>query len=158
MFRKMRRFRQELSREDCLQVLERVPRGVLSVLGDDGYPYGVPMDFWYCREDGNFYFHGAGAGHKLDAIDRCEKASFCVFDQGWREEGQWALHIRSVIAFGKMSRVTDAEKAKRICLELGRRFTEDEAYLAREIEKDGKRVQCLMLETEHMTGKQVRED
>lgn len=137
---------------------ERVPRGVLSMLGDDGYPYGVPMDFWYCREDRNFYFHGAGAGHKLDAIDRCEKASFCVFDQSWREEGQWALHIRSVIAFGKMRRVTDAEKAKQICLELGRRVTEDEAYLAREIEKDGKRVQCLMLETEHMTGKQVRKD
>lgn len=157
MFRKMRRFKQELSREECLQVLESVPRGVLSVLGDDGYPYGMPMDFWYCQEDGNFYFHGARAGHKLDAIDRCEKVSFCVFDRGWREEGQWALHIRSVVAFGKMHRVEDMEKTKRICWELGKRFTDDEDYLTREIEKDSRRVQCLVLETEHMTGKQVCE-
>ena len=58
MFRKMRRFKQELSKDECIEVLKSEPRGVLSVMGDDGYPYGVPMDHWYDEVSGKLYFHG----------------------------------------------------------------------------------------------------
>lgn len=51
MLRKMRRENQQLSEEDCIRVLSRERRGVLSVHGDNGYSYGVPMNFLY--EDGN---------------------------------------------------------------------------------------------------------
>ena len=44
MFRKMRRFKQEISQEECIRVLKEQPRGVLSIMGEDGYPYGVPLD------------------------------------------------------------------------------------------------------------------
>ena len=44
------------------------PRGVLSILGEDGYPYGIPIDYWYCEEENRIYFHGAKEGHKIDAI------------------------------------------------------------------------------------------
>ena len=44
MFRKMRRFKQELSAEKCAEILQTEPRGVLAVLGDGGYPYTVPLD------------------------------------------------------------------------------------------------------------------
>ena len=66
MFRKMRRFKQQLSEEECLEILKTAKRGVLAVLGDEGYPYAVPLDFVY--EDGKIYFHCAKEGHKLDAI------------------------------------------------------------------------------------------
>ena len=79
MFRKMRRFKQELSKEECIEILKSEPRGVLSMIGDDGYPYGIPMTHWYCEEDGKIYFHGAKEGHKLDAIRKCDKVSFCVY-------------------------------------------------------------------------------
>ena len=78
MFRKMRRFKQELSHEECVEVLKTQPRGVLSVLGEDGYPYGLPMTHWYNEVDGKIYFHCAGEGHKIDAIRACDKVSFCV--------------------------------------------------------------------------------
>ena len=57
MFRPMRRFKQQISDEECKEVLTSEPRGVLSVLGDDGYPYGIPMDHWYSETDGKLYFH-----------------------------------------------------------------------------------------------------
>ena len=78
MFREMRRFKQRISEEECIRILKEQPRGVLSLLGDDGYPYGIPISHWYCEEDGKIYFHGAKTGHKIDAIAECDKVSFCV--------------------------------------------------------------------------------
>ncbi len=157
MFRQMRRFKQQIDNEECIRILKEQPRGVLSLIGDDGYPYGIPLDHWYCEEDSKLYFHGAKEGHKIDAIKACDKASYCVMDQGFKKDGEWALNINSVIVFGRISLVEDPEKAKIICTELCRKFTDDEAYLQHELEHAFPRVQCLELIPEHMTGKLVNE-
>ena len=157
MFRKMRRFKQQLSEEECLELLKNEPRGVLSVMGDDGYPYGLPLDHWYSKTDGKLYFHCAKEGHKLDAIRGCDKVSYCVYDQGYRKEGEWALNIRSVIVFGRMHVVDDEEKKKEICTNLCRKFTDDESYLEKELQNAFPRVCCLELVPEHMSGKLVNE-
>ena len=157
MFREMRRIKQQISPEECRQVLREQPRGVLSMLGDDGYPYGIPMDHWYCEADGTIYFHCAKAGHKIDAIAAYDKVSYCVMDQGWRKEGEWALNIRSVVVFGRIGIVEDEEKKREICTNLVKKFTDDEEYLRKELASAFPRVQCLALTIEHMTGKLVNE-
>lgn len=133
MFRKMRRFKQQITNEECIEILKAEPRGVLSVLGDDGYPYGVPLDHWHSEKDGKLYFHCAKEGHKLDAISNCDKASYCVMDKGYRKEGEWALNIKSVIVFGRIHIVIDEEKKKEICISLCKKFTDDKAYLENEM-------------------------
>lgn len=157
MFRKMRRFRQQISDEECRKVLKEQKRGVLSVLGDDGYPYGVPIDFWYDEEENRICFHGSRVGHKIDAIKGCDKVSFCVMDQGFLKEGSWALNIKSVIIFGRISIVQDHEKTLQIARNLCYKFTDDENYIEQEIRRSGTAVQCLELSIEHMTGKLVNE-
>ena len=157
MFRPMRRIKQQISDAECVEVLKNTKRGVLSLMGDDGYPYGIPIDHWYCEEDGKIYFHGAKEGHKIDSIRRCDKVSYCTYDEGYRREGEWALNIRSVIVFGRISLVDDEELARRICTELTRKFTDDEEYLAKELRNAFPRVQCLAITPEHMTGKLVNE-
>lgn len=157
MFRKMRRYKQELSLADCIQILKNEPRGVLSVIGDEGYPYGVPMDHWYDAESGHIYFHCAKDGHKIDAIMRCDKASFCVYDKGYRNNGEWPLHIKSVIVFGRIKPVEDGDVVVKICSELCRKFTDDEEYIRRELSSAGSRVLCLELIPEHISGKLVKE-
>jgi len=157
MFRKMRRFKQQTSKEECIEILKSTKRGVLSLIGDEGYPYGVPIDHWYCEEDGKIYFHGAKEGHKIDAVKACDKASYCVYNEGYRKEGDWALNITSVIIFGRIKLLEDENKAREVCTELVRKFTEDEEYLKREMENAFPRVQCLVFEPEHMTGKLVNE-
>ena len=57
MFREMVRKNKQISHEECIAVLKNEPRGILSVLGDDDYPYGMPMNYWYCEEDGKIYYH-----------------------------------------------------------------------------------------------------
>ena len=156
MFREMRRKKQELSKEECLEVLRQEPRGVLSIMGEDGYPYGMPMNHWYNEKDGQLYFHGAKAGHKIEALKTCDKVSFCVYDKGYRKDGEWALNIRSVVVFGRISQVEDSEKTVEICSNICRKFTDDEAYLKEELSHIP-RVLCLELTPDHMTGKLVNE-
>lgn len=157
MFRKMRRFKQQITDAECIEILKNTKRGVLSLLGEDGYPYGIPIDHWYCEEDGRIYFHGAKEGHKIDAIKACDKASYCVYDEGYRKEGEWALNIKSVVTFGRIRLVEDEDTARKICTELVKKFTDDEDYLEKELQNAFPRVQCLELIPEHMTGKLVNE-
>lgn len=157
-FRGMRRFRQALSRQECIEILRQEPRGVLSVLGEHGYPYGMPLDHWYCEENGRLYFHGSRrTGHRYDALMACDKVSYCVYDEGYRRKGEWALNIRSVIVFGRMRIVEDEARALEICRRLAEKYTDDESYITHELEHAGPRVQVLELVPEHMSGKLVNE-
>ncbi|MBR1403601.1 MAG: pyridoxamine 5'-phosphate oxidase family protein [Treponema sp.] len=157
MFRQMRRFKQQVSNEKCIEILKNEPRGVLAVLGDDGYPYTIPIDFYYDEGDGKIYFHGAKEGHKIDSIEKYDKASFCVMDKGFKKDGDWALNITSVVAFGRIRKVTDAEKTKEKVCALGRKYHPTAEAVEIEWENAKNRVLCLELEIEHMTGKLVNE-
>ena len=157
MFRELARIKQKLPLEEAIRILKEEPRGVLSVLGDDGYPYGLPIDHWYNDEDGCLYFHSGPKGHKIDAIRRCCKASFCVYDRGWREDGDWALHIQSVIVFGKIEIVEDHAKAIDLTRQLSLKYTSDTAYIEDEIRKYGTGVLVFRLVPEHITGKTTKE-
>ena len=157
MFREMVRKKQQLSKEDCLHLLKREPRGVLSLLGDDGYPYGLPIDHWFNEEDGCIYFHSGKQGHKVDAMRACSKASFCVYDHGYRKEGDWALNIKSVIVFGRIEFVEAQEAAIALTRQLSLKYTSDVAYIEEEIRKYGHEVLCFRLVPEHMTGKITKE-
>jgi len=157
MFREMIRNKQQLPQEECIQILREEPRGVLSLAGDEGYPYGLPMDHWYCEEDGCLYFHCGKRGHKIDAIHRCDKASFCVYDQGFRREGEWALNIRSVIVFGRIQILEDHAKAIDITRTLSYKYTQDTDFIENTIRESGANVLVFRLVPEHITGKLVNE-
>lgn len=157
MFRPMQRKRQQLTEAECFQLLREEKRGVLSVLGDEGYPYGIPHNHWYCEEDGRLYFHSGNTGHKIDAIRANPKVSYCVFDSGHTEDGDWALHFRSVIVFGRAEIVTDHQKALAISRELSYQFTSDEDYIEKEIRTSGPRVLVFSIQIEHISGKRVLE-
>ena len=157
MFREILRIRQKISREECIEILRNEPRGVLSVLGDDDYPYGLPINHFYCEEDGKLYFHSGMKGHKIDAIRRHDKASFCVYDSGYRKEGEWALNIRSVIVFGRIEIIEEKDKIYDIARRLSYKFTDDDAYIERELKNAGPRTFMFALVPEHITGKLVNE-
>lgn len=157
MFREMRRSKQVMSFEDSAAVLERNTAGVLAVSGDDGYPYAVPLSYVYT--DGKIYFHCAKQGHKLDAIARCEKVSFCVIDQDQVVPEEFTTYFRSVIAFGK-ARVLEEPAEKRAALEaLGKRYSPDETpeALAKEVEGGFKQVTMVEITIDHLSGKEAKE-
>ena len=157
MFRPMRRFKQQLPQEECISILKSEVRGILSVLGDDDYPYGVPLDFYYSEEDDRIYFHGAGEGHKIDSIKKHDKVSFCVMDKGTKDAEGRFLHFKSVIVFGRIKIVDDHSKALDICRKLSYRFGLAPEVVEKMVEKSGAGVTCLELVPEHITGKAIKE-
>ena len=107
MFRPMRRIKQQLPDAEALEILANAKRGVLSMTGDDGWPYGIWLNPHYRKEDGCIYFHGAKEGHKIDALRRDSRVSFTVIDAGVQDDGGWAYTFRSVVVFGASSTVSD---------------------------------------------------
>lgn len=154
MFYKMRRFKQELSNDECLKILREEKRGVLSLIDDD-YPYGLPLSYLY--KDGHIYFHGALMGHKLDCIRKNNKASFCVLDKGSNLNGDWVLHFNSVICFGTIEIINDKDKCLDICKDLALKFTSDESYINEELKNGLDRVLCLDFKIDHLSGKRIKE-
>jgi len=157
MFRELTRKQKKLSDEECIKILKEETRGVLSVLGDDDYPYGMPMNHWYNEDDGKIYFHCGKVGHRLDALKKHDKVSFCTYDKGFRNEGEWAWNVKSVIVFGRITIIDDAETIADITRKLSYKFTQDEKYIEDEIKNHGPATLLLQLEPEHVCGKIVVE-
>lgn len=154
MFREMRRCKQQLSDEECREILQNGTSGVLSLIGDEDYPYGVPLS--YVLEGNKIYFHCATEGHKIDAIARNEKASFCVIDADEVIPEQYTTCYQSVIVFGKIHIITDGNDKRAAIEKLAAKYSPDVSEVSRqeEIDKFWQRLCMLELNIEHMTGKQ----
>lgn len=157
MFREMIRKNKQLSREECVKLLKTEKRGVLSVIGDGGYPYGMPMNHYYNDSDGNIYFHCGKIGHRLDSLKENDKVSFCVYDKGYANDGEWALNVKSVIVFGRVEIIDDINVITDIATDLSLKFTSDMEYIQNEIEQYAKKTLILKLTPENICGKLVKE-
>lgn len=156
MFRKMRRAKQELSEEECIDILINQPRGVLALLGDYDYPYALPMSHAYV--DGKIYFHGAKTGHKNDAVKNHEKVSYCVMDEGVLNDDGWSYTFRSVIVFGKITTLTDKdEKIDRLTY-LGDKFFPTHEETVKEINRLIDKTEVFEISIDHISGKIVEEN
>ena len=184
-FRKMRRAAQELDHEACLEMIQRATSGVLSVIGDGGYPYGVPLSFVYVDgkdgsgedtvvagdgsgEDtvvagdgsiGKFYFHCAKTGHKIDALRACDKACFTIIDRDDVVADEFTTYFKSVIAFGHVRILETREEIMPAIRMLADRYSPDESdeKKSAEIDREFAGLAMLELTVEHMTGKEAVE-
>lgn len=160
MFREMRRKKQLLTTKESVAVLKRGTSGTMAVLGDDDYPYAVPLSYVYddSGQQAKLFFHCAGAGHKLDAIRKYDKVSFCVIDQDQIVPEEYTTYFRSVVVFGR-ARILQDDGEKRKALEkLAEKYSpEQEEGRRKEIESQFQQVLMVEIAVEHMTGKQAIE-
>ncbi|MBQ8787575.1 MAG: pyridoxamine 5'-phosphate oxidase family protein [Oscillospiraceae bacterium] len=153
MFRDMRRFRQALPKEQCEEILRRCTSGTLALSGDGGYPYAVPLSYFY--GDGKIYFHCAKEGHKIDAVKNCPKASFCVIESDGVIPEKFTTAYRSVIAFGQVRIIDNPEEIRRAIVMLSDKYSPNmDSERDKEIDEFFSRLCMLELTVEHMTGKQ----
>lgn len=156
MFREMRRKNQQLSIEDCKEILNSCTSGVLAVSGDENYPYAVPLS--YAFFDNKLYFHCAKSGHKLDAVAKCSKASFCVISKDDVLPEKYTTLFRSVIVFGKIRILKTAEEMEEPIKILTRKYVKnDENGIQKEFEQFKNNMYMLCLDIEHISGKQCKE-
>lgn len=152
MFREMRRFKQQLSEEEIDSILNKHTSGVLAVIGDDEYPYAIPISYTFDNQQ--LLFHSANEGHKIDAIKNNDKVSFCVIDQDDVMQETFTTHFRSVIVFGRASIITDPQHRQKALESLVKKYSPD--FLEKgqqEIRQAWDQVSILAVTIEHKTGK-----
>lgn len=157
MFREMRRKNQEISKQECIAILSSEKRGVLAVLGDNGYPYAVPMNFYYDEQNNKIYLHSAKSGHKLDSIQNCEKVCFTTWNQGIKKQNDWAFYVISVVIMGKAELVHDEKLKMQQIRNLGLKYYPSEQEVEEVIKKYINNMQLIAISIDNMTGKLVHE-
>lgn len=152
LFRNMRRKKQLLSKEETIEILNSNTAGVLGLIGDDDYPYTVPVSYAY--KDNKIFIHSAIKGHKIDSLIKNDKVSFTVIDKDEVIQETFTSHFRSVIIFGR-TRIITKDSEKQSALEsLVEKYSPDYIKEGKEeIEKDWDRLALIEIKIEHITGK-----
>lgn len=157
MFRPMRRTARAIPDEAAKKLLAESRRGVLAVNGDDGYPFAIPVNYFYEEAQGKIYFHGAKAGQKVDALRKSDKVCFTVYGNEHFEPGEWAPYVQSTVVFGRCHLIEDAALTEAKVRELAMKYYPSKEEVEAEIAKAIKGVQLYEIEIEHLTGKQIQE-
>lgn len=157
MFRPIRKKKNEISPEDCKKLLAAERRGVLALNGDDGYPYAVPINYWYCEEENRIYFHGARAGYKVELLRRNDKVCFTVYGNETVREEAWAPYVRSVVVFGECRPMERDDRAVEMLRQFAGKYYPNANLVEEEIAVSGKGVQMFEIEIQHFSGKEVQE-
>ncbi|MDO4217126.1 MAG: pyridoxamine 5'-phosphate oxidase family protein [Bacteroidales bacterium] len=155
-FRPLRRHKQLLSNEETIAILQRGTHGVLAVAGDNGYPYAVPLSYVYAH--GTLYFHSATEGHKVEAMRREKRVSFCVVDSDDVKPAEYTTFFRSAIAFGKITLLESNDEKIEALRMLGNRYHPGhDADAMREVNKSLNHVLVIRMDIDYLTGKQAIE-
>lgn len=158
MFRKMRRIKQQVSDAECKKILLEEKRAAFSVIGENGYPYTIPVNFYFDESDNCIYLHGAREGHKIDAIKECNKVCFTTWNQGFKKDDNWEWNVTSVVVFGKVKFLDDSTIIKDKLRKLAAKYYPTREEIEEEMSSQAiNRVQMLAIDIEHMTGKLVNE-
>ena len=157
MFRPVRKKKNEISTEAAKQLLHTERRGVFAVNGDDGYPYAIPVNFFYDEEANQIYFHGARAGHKIDAIRACDKVCFTVYGNETVRDEAWAPYMRSAVVFGRCRLPEYSAETLALLKRFAMKYYPEESMVDAEIAAAGKAAQMYVIDIEHISGKDVQE-
>lgn len=150
----MRRSDRSISSAEALTILQRAEYGVLSTVGEDGLPYGVPLSFVLI--DQALYFHSALEGHKLDNLSTQPTVSFCVVGNTQILPARFTTAFESVIVQAKASEVFGSEKQAALEALIDKYSTEYKTEGLAYIEKAQLKTRVIRLAIESMTGKARR--
>lgn len=157
MFRPIRRKNREIDIDEAKKILKEARRGILAVNGDEGYPYAIPINYYYDEETQKIFFHGSRVGHKSDSLKLCDKVCFTVLGEETVKEEPWAPYVKSAVVFGRCHLIEDVSTADIRLRQFAMKYYPGEELVSEEIAKSGKAVQMYEITIEHISGKEVQE-
>ena len=157
MFRPIRKKKNDIGIEAAEQLLLHCRRGVLAMVGMEGYPYAVPINYVYDKEAQKIYFHGARSGHKVEALRACAKVCFTVYGNETIREEAWAPFMQSAGVVGRCRLMENSPEAMARLKQFAMKYYPEEQFADEEIAQAGKAAQMFEIEIEHLSGKEVQE-
>ena len=107
MIKQARRIQQALSKEEINEVLLRNSSGVLSLIDENGNPYGVPLNYVFVKN--KLIFHTLKIGYKIDLINKNENCAFTIIDKDDIVEKDYTSLYQSVIIQGTIKVISDPQ-------------------------------------------------
>ena len=152
MFREVRRKDRLWDTAEAARLLETGEYGFLSMVGTDGFGYGIPISF--VKSGNSLYFHCAPEGYKLDCLRENPRVSFCVVGKTRVVPHQFTTAYESVHLFGTVQLdLSDEERRRALRLLVKKYSPEYEEIGEKYIEKSFHRTHILRLDIEHLSGK-----
>lgn len=156
MFKKMRKSHMNMEVEDIKVLLKDSEYGIISTMGEDGYPYGFPMSYVYLNN--YIYFHCGLKGHKIDNILYNNRVSMTVVGESSLIPELLDTNYKSIVLFGKIFKVSDEEEKITALREIVKKYAKGFTLEGdRSIVEEKHITNVFKIEIEHITGK-VRED
>lgn len=159
MFPEIKRRNRALSEAEAREILARAEHGVLATVGEDGWPYAVPLN--HVLIGNAIYAHCARKGHKLDNIAHEARVSYCAVATGTVSPDEFTCYYESAILYGRAALVTDEEERVRTLRLLTERFGNSheggfEELFSEHMRGHGRGTAMIRIEIEHITGKAHR--
>lgn len=152
MFKEMRRKDKEMDKNSVIDIVKNGKYGIMSTVGDDGYPYGIPLNYVYI--DNNIYFHCAPEGHKINNLKYNEKVSFCIVELAEILPEKFTTKYRSAVIFGKAREVLEEKEKKKAFMELIHKYSNEYTEAGeRYIDKSMDAAKIFKIEIEDIKGK-----
>ena len=149
----MRRIKQQLDNSEVLDIFKSNTTCTLALIGENGYPYSLPIS--YCYDEGNIYFHCAKVGHKIDCIKNCDSISLSVIEHDEIIEEKFTDKYKSVVVFGKVEIIDDEKEIRRLCRKMCAALCPNVSDgIEKEIEQFIEQTAVVKITIEHMTGKE----
>jgi len=158
MFKPIRKKINEIDRNATEVLLTFNRRGILAMNGVNGYPYAIPINYFYDRVGQKIYFHGAKAGHKVESLKTSDKVCFTVYGNECIDKSEpWAPYVQSAVVFGRCRLLEPGPESIDRLKEFAMKYYPSEQLVDKEIAHAGRAVQMFEITIEHMSGKQVQE-
>lgn len=157
MFRPILKKKNALSDDVILKILKEERRGVLAINGDVGYPYAIPINFFYDEINNKIYFHSARIGYKTELLNKDDKVCFTVYGNEIIKDEAWAPYMSSVVVFGKCKPILDDDETVNVLRKFALKYYPNSDMVDKEIEKSHNNVLMFEISIDYMTGKQVQE-
>lgn len=157
MFKKFRKFKNEINQAEVKKLLTNSRRGILAMNGDDGYPYAIPLNYLYDEAEEKIFFHGAKAGYKVDCLKSSDKVCFTVIGNEMIRDEEWAPYMQSAVVFGRCKLIDDKQTAMKRLKDFAMKYYPMEDMVLDGIKASGEATQMFEIDVEYMTGKEVQE-
>lgn len=153
-FRPMRRFKQELPLDQCKEILRNEVHGTLAMLGDNDYPYAIPLHFTYDEAKNLIYLHSATTGQKIDALKSHDKVCFSIYDDGSNIDDKGRNYYRCLVIFGRIRLVMDEHEKMQTAWDFCAKF-ETPPEIQKHLDDEADIVQMMVLDIDYISGKKV---
>ena len=142
-----------LSEERAIELLRTAEYGTLSVIDEDGQPYGIPVNFVWNTKD-SLYIHCAPEGRKLRAIAAHPEVCFSIVGNVNLQPSKFTTEYESIVLKGKAWVGLPAEERMQALVLLVEKLSPDDVEIGKKYaEKSFHRTEIIRIDVTEFSGK-----